>query len=133
MKVNGKTIHVQANDRDIFAKLCNLSYFEKFLPEQVKDWEAGEDYCQFVIPGVATMRLSITEKTEYSKIIYTAGNDKNIPVSIAIFLDGSDNGTDLHADIDAEIPIFLSAMVKKPLQNLVDMIADRVKNEMDNH
>lgn len=132
MKVCGKTIHVRANDRDIYDKLCNLSYFEKFLPEQVKEWEAGEDYCQFVIPGIATMRLTITEKTEYSKVIYTADNDKNIPVSIAIFIEGNDDGTDLHADIDAEIPIFLSAMVKKPLQNLVDMIADRVKAETEN-
>ena len=131
MKVSGKTIHVRANNRDIYDKLCNLSYFEKFLPEQVKDWEAGEDYCQFAIPGVATMRLTIAEKSE-SKIIYTASNDKNIPVSIAIFMDGQDDGTDLHADIDAEVPIFLSAMVKKPLQNLVDMIADRVKAETEN-
>ena len=44
----------------------------------------------------------------------------------------ADDGTDLHADIDAEVPIFLSAMVKKPLQNLVDMIADRVKTETEN-
>ena len=122
---------MQANNRDIYDKLCNLSYFEKFLPEQVKDWEAGEDYCQFAIPGIATMRLTIAEKSE-SKIIYTASNDKNIPVSIAIFMDGKDDGTDLHADIDAEIPIFLSAMVHKPLQNLVDMIADRVKAEAEN-
>ena len=77
------------------------------------------------------MRLTIAEKSE-EKIVYTASTDKNIPVSIAIFMDGKDNGTDLHADIDAEIPIFLSAMVKKPLQNLVDMIADRVKAETEN-
>ena len=131
MKVSGKNIHVRASNRDIYDKLCNLSYFEKFLPEQVKDWEAGEDYCQFAIPGVATMRLTIAEKTE-SKIVYTASNAKNIPVSIAIFMDGKEDGTDLHADIDAEVPIFLNALVKKPLQNLVDMIADRVKTETEN-
>lgn len=132
MQVNGKTINVKAKDRDIFNKLCNLSYFEKFLPEQVKDWEAGEDYCQFSIPGITTIKLSIAEKIEYSKISYAASNDKNIPVSIVIYLEGKEDGTDIHADIDAEIPIFLSAMVKKPLQNLVDMIADRVKAETEN-
>lgn len=130
MKVSGKTIHVQANNHDIYDKLCNLSSFEKFLPDQVKDWEAGEDYCQFAIPGVATMRLTIAEKSE-SKIVYTASNDKNIPVSIAIFMEGKDDGTDLHADIDAEIPIFLNALVHKPMQNLVDVIADRIKGEVE--
>ena len=132
MQVNGKTIHVQAKDQDIFAKLCNLCYFEKFLPEQVKDWEAGEDYCQFSIPGITTIKLSIAEKKEFSKILYAASNDKNIPMSISIYMDSKDDGTDIHADIDADVPIFLSAMVKKPLQNLVDMIADRVKTEVEN-
>ena len=47
MKVSGKTIHVRANNRDIYDKLCNLSYFEKFLPEQVKDWEAGDEITFF--------------------------------------------------------------------------------------
>ena len=130
MKVSGKTIHVQASNHEIYDKLCNLSSFEKFLPDQVKDWEAGEDYCQFAIPGVATMRLTIAEKSE-SKIVYTASNDKNIPVSIAIFMEGKDDGTDLHADIDAEIPIFLNALVHKPMQNLVDVIADRIKGEVE--
>ena len=132
MQVNGKTINVKAKDRDIFNKLCNLSYFEKFLPEQIKNWEAGEDYCQFSIPGITTIKLSIAEKIEFSKISYAASNDKKIPVSIVIYLEGKEDGTDIHADIDAEIPIFLSAMVHKPLQNLVDMIADRVKAEAEN-
>ena len=132
MKVCGKTINVKAKDQDIFAKLCNLSYFEKFLPEQIKDWEAGEDYCQFSIPGITSIKLSIAEKNEFSKISYAASNDKNIPVNIDIYMEGKDDGTDIHAEIDAEIPVFLSAMVKKPLQNLVDMIADRVKAETEN-
>ena len=132
MKVNGKTINVKAKDQEIFAKLCNFNNFAKFLPEQIKDWQSTEDYCQFSIPGITTLKLSIAEKNEFSKIAYAASNDKNIPVSIVIYLDGKDDGTDIHADIDAEIPVFLSAMVKKPLQNLVDMIADRVKGEVEN-
>lgn len=132
MKVNGKTIHVQAKDQEIYAKLCNLNHLAKFLPEQIKDWQSTEDYCQFSIPGITTLKLSIDEKTEFSKVKYAANNDKNIPVSLSVFLDSKDDGTDLHAEIEAEIPIFLSAMVKNPLQNLVDMIADRVKGEVEN-
>lgn len=131
MKVNGKTIHVQAKDQEIYAKLCNLNHLAKFLPEQIKDWQSTEDYCQFSIPGITTLKLSIDEKTEFSKVKYAANNDKNIPVSLSVFLDSKDDGTDLHAEIEAEIPIFLSAMVKNPLQNLVDMIADRVKGEVE--
>ena len=131
MKVNGQTIHIQSNDKEIFDKLCNFNNFAKFLPEQIKDWQSTTDYCQFSVPGIATLKLSISEKQEYSKIAYAASNDKNIPVGITIYLESKDGGTDLHADIDAELPIFLNAMVKKPLQNLVDMIADRVKGEVE--
>lgn len=132
MKVNGKTIHIQSKQQDIFNKLCNFNNFVKYMPEQVKDWQVTEDYCQFSVPGITTLKLSISEKINYSRISYAANNDKNIPVNMVIYLDSNGDGTDLHADIDAEIPIFLSAMVKKPLQNLVDMIADRIKAEVEN-
>lgn len=131
MKVTGKKISTQAKDSEIYAKLCNCNNFGKLLPEQIKDWESTADYCQFSIPGVATLRLTIAEKVEFSKIVYTANNDKNIPVNIILNLSNQPTGTDINAEIEAEIPGFLSGMVQKPLQNLVDMIADKVKIESE--
>lgn len=131
MKVSGKKIHVQAKDSEVFAKLCNCNNFGKFLPEQIKDWESTADYCKFSIPGVATLMLNIQEKVEFSKVVFAASNDKHIPVNITLNLAGQGDGTDVNAEIEAEVPAFLSGMVQKPLQNLVDMIADKIKNDSE--
>lgn len=131
MKVSGKKIHVQAKDSEVFAKLCNCNNFGKFLPEQIKDWESTADYCKFSIPGVATLMLNIQEKVEFSKVVFAASNDKHIPVNITLNLAGQGDGTDVNAEIEAEVPSFLSGMVQKPLQNLVDMIADKIKNDSE--
>ena len=44
-------------------------------------------------------------------------------------MNGNDLQTDIFAEIEADFPIFLKPMVEKPLQNLVDMIADKLKTE----
>lgn len=131
MKVTGKTVNIATEDRIIFSKICNCNNFAKFLPDQIKDWQSTEDYCQFSIPGIASLKITIAEKQEFSKVVYTASNDKNIPISICILMNGHDNSTDVSTEIEADIPVFLTGMVQKPLQNLVDIISDKIKVEVE--
>lgn len=131
MKVTGKSVNVAAKDCTIYAKICNCNNFAKFLPDQIKDWQSTEDYCQFSIPGIAELKITISEKQEFSKVMYAASNDKNIPINIRIFLNGHDDTTDVSAEIEADIPIFLTGMVQKPLQNLVDIIGEKIKTEIE--
>ncbi|MCQ2272245.1 MAG: hypothetical protein MJZ72_05605 [Bacteroidales bacterium] len=129
MKVTGKTTTLNVPNRDVFTRFCNCNNFGKFLPDQIKDWQSTEDYCQFSIPGIASLKVNIAEKVEFSKIVFAANNDKNIPINISLNMNGNDLQTDIFAEIEADIPIFLKPMVEKPLQNLVDMIADKLKTE----
>lgn len=129
MKVTGKTTTLDVSNRDVFTRFCNCNNFGKFLPDQIKDWQSTEDYCQFSIPGIASLKVNIAEKVEFSKIVFAANNDKNIPINISLNMNGNDLQTDIFAEIEADIPIFLKPMVEKPLQNLVDMIADKLKTE----
>lgn len=129
MKVTGKTTTLNVPNRDVFTRFCNCNNFGKFLPDQIKDWQSTEDYCQFSIPGIASLKVNIAEKIEFSKIVFAANNDKNIPINISLNMNGNDLQTDIFAEIEADIPIFLKPMVEKPLQNLVDMIADKLKTE----
>ena len=84
--------------------------------------------CKFNIPGVTSLTLRIAEKNPFSNITYAAENDKNITTSIAIFLQAiQENLSSLTVEIDVAIPIFLAGMAKNPLQNLVTLIAERIK------
>ena len=128
MKVSATQNNVNASTEKIYQLIANPRNFSRSLPEQITIEEVTDDYCKFNIPGVTSLTLRIAEKNPFSNITYAAENDKNITTSIAISLQAiQDNLSSLTVEIDVAIPIFLAGMVKNPLQNLVTLIAERIK------
>ena len=129
MKINSEQVDVTATDQKIFSLVSNCSHFGKFLPEQVNDWEATDEYCKFSFQGLVTLTLRIVEKTEFSKVVFQAENSHNIPVFFIIYIEGNGDESKVKVEANMDIPIYLSGMVKKPLQTFVDMTAEKIKIE----
>lgn len=131
MKLNSKSLPVKATPEKIFTLTTNCRNFGNFLPEQVSDWEASDDYCKFSFQGMVTLTLRITEKVEFSKVVFEAENNHRIPVIFIIHIDGETDESTIAVETQIEVPIYLSAMVKKPLQTFVDMVAEKIKTEAE--
>ena len=128
MNINSKSDTIQANDAKIFAMVTDCRKFGAFLPPQVQDWKAEEDYCEFSVAGMVTARIEITEKVEFSRVAYTIKNDKNLPVSFRIDINGQGDGKSaVGIEITADVPFFLQGMVKDPLQKVADVMATKIK------
>ena len=128
MKINSNSGEILAKDAKIYAMVTDLRRFGEFLPPQVQDWKAEEDYCEFSVAGMVTARLEIAEKVEFSKVVYEIKNDKNLPVKFQIDITekGVDN-SEVGIGIEADVPFFLQGMVKDPLQKVADTIAQKIK------
>ena len=128
MTINSKSDLIQAQDAKIYAMVTDLRKFGEFLPPQVQDWKAEEDYCEFSVAGMVTARVEIAEKVEFSKVVYDIKNDKNLPVKFQI--DITEKGVE-HSEvgigIEADVPFFLQGMVKDPLQKVADTIVLKIK------
>jgi hypothetical protein len=131
MKVSSRKVLIQASDQKIYFLLNNFNNFGRVLPEQIQHWESTAEWCKFTIQGLLTMTLSILEKHEFSKIIYQADNDKNIHVTIVIDIIGENEKSDILIEANVDVPVFLSAMLNKPLQNFVDLMAEKIKIEAE--
>lgn len=131
MKVSSRRVLIQASDQKIYSLLNNFNNFEKVLPEQIQHWESTTESCKFTIQGLLTMTLSILEKHEFSKIIYRADNDKNIQVTIVVNITGESEKSEIWIEANVDVPVFLSAMLNKPLQNFVDLMAEKIKIEAE--
>jgi len=132
MKVTSNTTPIHAPDHIVFEFITNFSHFGSYLPPEIKDFEATADYCKFNIQGVATLMLSIVEKTEYSLVVYNAENDKNIPFKIAIFIESDElSASTIRIEADADLPVFVAPMVKKPLEKFVTVLAEKLKEEIE--
>ena len=129
MKVSSKNTQVQASDQKIFSLVSNCTNFGKVLPEQINNWEATEDYCKFTLQGMVTLTLRIAEKQEFSKVVFQAENDQKIPISLTISIQSQGSYCDVMVEIDADVPGYLSGMVKNPLQSFVDMAAKKIETE----
>lgn len=128
MTINSKIDTIQAKDAKIYAMVTDCRRFGEFLPPQVQDWKAEEDYCEFSVAGMVTARIEITEKVEFSRVTYTIKNDKNLPVSFRIDINEKDTeSSEVGIEIKADVPFFLQGMVKDPLQKVADVMATKIK------
>jgi len=133
MDVISQKQSVNAQKEKIFSVLTDCKNFSKFLPADVKDVEVTEESCKFTIPGITALTLSLIEKNEFSKVVYQATNDKDIPVNLLFHISDENNVNNIAVEINVDVPAFLASMVKKPLQNVVDMIAARLPQAIENN
>ncbi|MBQ7735545.1 MAG: hypothetical protein IJT61_06405 [Bacteroidales bacterium] len=128
MKINSKSDIIQAPDAKIFVMVTDLKKFGEFLPPQVQDWKAEEDFCEFSVAGMVKARVEIVEKVEFSKVVYEIKNDKNLPVRFQIDISGNGEANSaVDVGIEADVPFFLQGMVKEPLQKVADVMATKIK------
>ena len=128
MTINSKSDIIQATDAKIYAMVTDCRRFGNFLPPQVQDWNAEENFCEFSVAGMVKARVEIVEKVEFSKVVYEIKNDKNLPVRFQIDISGNGAANSaVDVGIEADVPFFLQGMVKEPLQKVADVMATKIK------
>lgn len=101
---------------------------KNLMPEQIADWESGEDWCRFLIKGMGHVKLKTGEKTPCSKLTYLP--DGKMPFDFGLqflFVSENENACEIQIAIDADLSNPMMAMLaKKPLQNLVNEMEVRL-------
>lgn len=127
MNISSTQKDIQAADSKIYNILCDFQKVEKFLPPQVQNWKIEGDTCQFDIQGIASVKMTIVEKQEFSHLAYRMDNDKNMPLSFAFDIKGHGTSSDLTLNVNLDVPVFLAPMVKGPVQKVADTIVEKIK------
>lgn len=127
MKIDSKKTVINATSAKTFGLVSNFNNFGSSLPEEVKNWQSTESQCSFEINGMAKISIEIIDKKEFSSITFKA--TANQPIGMVIVGNIEDKGDScvVSISIDADVPMALSMMVKKPLEKFVNMLVDRVK------
>lgn len=130
-----KNMKVKSTKENIAApaeKLYNLliSFIQNgstpILP-QVTNWTKLDDGCSFTIMNMFNCTMRLVEQMPFSKVTYNISTDKNMS-AVANF-DIEDNGSScgLLISVDAEVPLFLSGMVKTPLEQALNQGIIKIK------
>lgn len=130
MRVESRAENIHSTDCRIYEIVANCRSIEKMMPPQVTDCQATEDECEFSVPGMAKVKLQITGKQEFSKVEYRLSAN-NIPITITFLIDGQDDLCNLHLIMEAQVPIFLQAVIEKPIRKVADTMVEKIKTEVE--
>ncbi len=132
--IQSNTVIINASQEDIFNFLIDFNNIKDLLPQdKISDWKATKDDCSFKIQNAATIPLVKDTVEAYGKINIRSGEKTPFPFTLEVFINPLDGGkgSESYLKFDGEINAFLKMMVVKPLTNLFDYMADRLKEIHD--
>jgi hypothetical protein len=128
MKIESRIGFIAEKEEKIFAFLSNLNHIEPLIPkEKLSSWKFQEDSCRLGIPGLGEIGLRILEKEPYKLIKLGSGGDSAYDFTLWIQLKKvSEKETRVKLTLHVALNPFLQPMAKKPLQNFLDAMVNRM-------
>ena len=131
-QIKSDKVSINCPAEKVYGFLSNFDHFSALLPEQVINWQSNGDSCTFEVKGLATLGLRIIEKVPFTKI--GMQGEGKIPFGFTLdsfFEQVSEQECTAQMVIDADMNPFIAMMVEKPLQNFVDLLIKKLKEEME--
>lgn len=127
-KIESKITKTEHSDEKLFGFVTDFRNFEELVPkDKIKDWQASEESCSFSIDGIGAAGLEIAEKEEFKLVKISSTEETPIKFFIWIqFKKVAENDTRIKITIDPQVNMMMMPMVKKPLKEFVDILAERM-------
>ena len=115
------------SEKDLFEYIGDMNNMPPILPEQVVDIKADNDNLAFTIQGMGSVALRVKERKP-NKLIQLVPEGK-VPFQFVlnVHIRNNEQQTECCFEIDANLNPLMQMMASRPLQNLVNMMAERAE------
>jgi hypothetical protein len=122
-------VQINASQETIFLFLSDFNNIQTLLPQdKISEWMGNVDFCSFKIQNAATIALVKSSVEPNEKINIKSGDKTPFPFKLEVFINQAENNTcEGYFKFEGEINAFLKMMVMKPLTNLFNYMANRLK------
>jgi hypothetical protein len=130
----GNIENVSVSDKYVFDFLSDFKHFDNFLPEQISEWETGDDYCKFSIASLGSIKLVYSEKIPNSKIVIQPASDSGFPIPFYIKSNINkidDNNSTFQFIVEADVNPMIATMVNGPLNQFVQIITVKLRDYLN--
>lgn len=128
-KSNPAAIRKTASDIYIF--LNDFNNFEKLMPEQVTNWQSSITNCSFTIKGMADLAMKMGNCNEFDLVTYLSISPSPFDFSLYFTISEKEDYTEVHCTLDASLNPMLKMMASRPLQNFVNLLAEKLKDTLE--
>ena len=122
------SLRIEAPDGKIFEFLRDFNNFGQLMPEQVENWQSTTNTCSFTVKGMADLAMRIGEHTPSSFIAYDSEGKSPFPFQLTFHINRmDDSSSEVHSRLEAKLNPMLKMMAARPLQNLVNLLVEKLK------
>ena len=129
-QVKGRNIVIRQPSNVLFELFSDLNNFTRNLPDGVKekaDIKSTADTLLAKVRGFE-MGLKVDERTPFSSIKYVQYGKSPISFVFKVLLNPlSDNETEFHLELDAELSGIFKMMLGSKLQEVIDKVTDELE------
>lgn len=126
--IESKTVEIAKPAQALYDFVQDMNNFQQLLPEgRISEWQSDGTSCSFKVQGAATIGLMLDGGSPPQLLKLKATERSPFPFTLDVHLNEENGITTIHQEFNADLNPFIKMMVEKPLQNLFDHIADRMK------
>ena len=125
MLIQSQYVDNSKSEQEFFAIVSDMRNIPALLPEQAINVKADEDNLAFTVQGMGSIALRVNQRITYSLVQLEPVGKVPFPFVLNIKIAGLGNNCRVMFEIDAELNPLMAMMAKRPLQNLVDMMAEK--------
>ncbi len=126
--IESKRVEIAKPAQDLYTFLQDMNNFQQLLPQdRISEWKSDGRSCSFKVQGAATIGLELAGGEAPDHVILKATERSPFPFTLNVFLKEDGGVTTAWQEFKGDINPFIKMMVEKPLKNLFDHIADRMK------
>ncbi len=126
MIIEGKSATINKDIVSVYNFLTDFNNFQSLMPDQITNWQSDKDSCSFVIQGMANISLAFSEKVPHTLIKLIPEGKVPFSFGLTIKLSEQDVNTNVKVDVDANLNPMMAMMAKRPLENLVNVMAGNI-------
>lgn len=127
MNITSEWKYINGKPADVFHFVSDLSNLGSLMPEQVVNWQATSETCSFTIKGMTDLKLKINEKRQPTFMRLIPDGKSPMEFELLFHVREAGNSTSgARIEMNADLNPMLALMAKKPLQNLVNVIVDKL-------
>ena len=125
MIIQSQYVDNSKSEQEFFAVVSDMRNIPALLPEQAINVQADEDNLSFTVQGMGGIALRVCQRITYSLVQLVPVGKVPFPFVLSIKIAGLGNNCRVMYEIDADLNPLMAMMAKRPLQNLVDMMAEK--------
>ena len=125
MLIQSQYVDNSKSEQEFFGIVSDMRNIPALLPEQAVNVQADEDNLSFTVQGTGSIALRVSQRITYSLVQLVPVSKTPFQFVLNIKIAGLGNNCRVMIEIDTDLNPLMVMMAKRPLQNLVDMMAEK--------